>query len=1089
MQTKYTCLETLNQAMTILNYFQIELQTVCAQWNTKPIKELFSIFPDVQFAELDLHNLKSSIPPEIVPNLLGILTFRKEKVHLQHICLGLKNLLNYIKMPLDEYSKHVINIFEQLLMINEETSGEQCFTNYQQYVDICTGNYSTEVRYIWSQYYLSHDVIDFLNGLTATQMNNLLEAVNDWDDTLISTKTVLDFAVLKTFLDQVHLMIQGTERKPDTSLLDHIASCYVNVCKAKEFQHITELFPTCRASLQAIQRLFLELTNRGQSKRQRIIDVMKKSTIIFEQNMSNKQQFNVRLHPQNLIFADLSELRDRARLTEYSDDNKFRRETELEGDQLQQFIMFVNTIETLIETFSSLYIIGYPKLTDLYSKLTFTCIDGNFRELEQLCDDCKANLETWETNLCNTYVKYPELTHFFCEQFREIEYTLHTHDDTTNGFHLLNYIGLEPNQLRQQQQLLTLETNLENPLDYIENLGRYLGVQELGGDRRDTIFAKRVWLIETSDDEIVQAFFSLFHRTKTPAHVHRLFYCTKRTNWTEIRAFLYRCFFSETLQILIRPHLLSTDIQDRIAPLLREFSERNPTHSFHMGVISTSVVQNIQLINALKTLNIVTTLRDQDLLDKVDMANQLKAMLRHCTLVTSRLAGLGKTSWIEEQCRRIAKTLIKFPIGGDIYADKIAERLASHTKDLNTCALHIIIGPVDNIRKLDEILYCLTLFHSFRFGQLAISLPGDTPIFIELDSSPGAIEQKNLTICQYIESVHRIEQIQWNDIYYNLTETQFVVNYLEAIKTETIIKSEMNDENLRAIDLNNCLQLLQAQFLIKKTPEFITWTQLKIFISVYHSLFRGFSQCAHFRVEDLPNSRLRLDILQALLRSSDLFTSLSVEKVRTQQRATAIVEENMQIQPITLNDTVVRWETTQPFTVVFDDDTFPIFVYKTIKDVPSTLIELFRTFRQASAAVLGANVNELSDQNMFPDHNRLTHVQFFLKLASLSKKFLNKAICSQCFRQYPYNTVTCKSCETDTSLHQPTSYKYEDIIAHQSCIATLLENRYVLTPDNYIKMLLVFLRVQSGLPVLIMGETGLKNNNSISSSFSLRLVY
>ena len=116
----------------------------------------------------------------------------------------------------------------------------------------------------------------------------------------------------------------------------------------------------------------------------------------------------------------------------------------------------------------------------------------------------------------------------------------------------------------------------------------------------------------------------------------------------KIRAFIYRCFFSQTLQILIRPQLLSSNIQDRFMPLLREFIEHEPDRPFYLGLITTSTVQHVQLVNALKTLNIVTTLRDQELFNKNDFANQLRTMLRHCTLVTSRLAGLGKTSLIRE---------------------------------------------------------------------------------------------------------------------------------------------------------------------------------------------------------------------------------------------------------------------------------------------------------------------------------------------------------------------------------------------------------------------------------------------------------
>ncbi len=49
---------------------------------------------------------------------------------------------------------------------------------------------------------------------------------------------------------------------------------------------------------------------------------------------------------------------------------------------------------------------------------------------------------------------------------------------------------------------------------------------------------------------------------------------------------------------------------------------------------------------------------------------------------------------------------------------------------------------------------------------------------------------------------------------------------------------------------------------------------------------------------------------------------------------------------------------------------------------------------------------------------------------------------------------------------------YSDVIAFQTDIAQRLQNEYILTADNFVKMLLVYMRVQAGIPVLIMGETG-----------------
>lgn len=236
------------------------------------------------------------------------------------------------------------------------------------------------------------------------------------------------------------------------------------------------------------------------------------------------------------------------------------------------------------------------------------------------------------------------------------------------------------------------------------------------------IRGKKVWLIETESIDLLRTIFSLFHLTKS-SRVHQSFYCIEQTNWTKMRAFLYRCFYSKTLEILIWPHLSSSEIQDHFALLLHEFLELHPGHYFSLGLISASTVQNVQLINTLKVFNLISKLREQDLLNKIELC-----------YVTSRLTVLGKTSWIKEQAGRAGKDLIKFPIEGEVHADHLAKGLTSLTKYFSTSALHIDIKSIHNLWTLDEILYSLTLF--LRFGQNAISLPSDMPIFIELDSSP-----------------------------------------------------------------------------------------------------------------------------------------------------------------------------------------------------------------------------------------------------------------------------------------------------------------------------------------------------------------
>jgi hypothetical protein len=224
---------------------------------------------------------------------------------------------------------------------------------------------------------------------------------------------------------------------------------------------------------------------------------------------------------------------------------------------------------------------------------------------------------------------------------------------------------------------------------------------------------------------------------------------------------------------------------------------------------------------------------------------------------------------------------------------------------------------------------------------------------------------------------------------------------------------------------------------------------------------------------------------------------LSVETVRQHQRSVHDHEI-----PIPFSDAIIRWDKSQPFTIIFTATDDPLFIYKTLKDVPSSLTNALLYYYQVlnenrsstnklSRSFLSLFNKRLSTNNtsqttsstkdpkqlleeFLIDPNQMTHEQLFLRLTSLSTKyFTQKSICVKCFQQYEYNKQQCTTCPTEDVLLQPRSVlNMQDIEDFQRIIAKKLYSEYVLTADNYIKMLLIYLRVQSNLPVLIMGETG-----------------
>ncbi|CAF5016136.1 unnamed protein product, partial [Rotaria sp. Silwood1] len=748
-----------------------------------------------------------------------------------------------------------------------------------------------------------------------------------------------------------------------------------------------------------------------------------------------------------------------ARLLEYSSniqkvDNNNK---EHDIDKLRNFIQFISVVETTLETLTNLYMTGHPSVSKfLFPEKQFLCTDGNYDELKENNTILTNLFDNWQKKLLAMYEIHIDLTYFTGDQFWLIENYIYNLSSVSHpGHHLLRFIDIDPKLIQKPDKKYDI------PEDRLENLGILLSnLRPDITDQIENFKYEKILLVETTNEGILRAILSLFRKINIQPHIHHLFYCTTRTNSIEIRGFIYRCFYSQSFHQLIRPELLSQSIQSQFVSLLRSLMKEKPDQNFRIGIITTTNMRNQQLINGLRSMRIVDILRDQDLLNKTDFQKLIQDMNKNCTLVTSRITGLGKSAIIRQAIEKSNKKYVKFPIYDDFDIDTLAERLRSNYSQLQIGAIHVDIGTTADSQQLNEILYCLLLFRNFRFGHVAVSIPAETIVYIELDASPDSTLNK-LPLFQYITPSIVVEKVDWTTLNISNKEIQAVANYLKAIDSKAIIKQDVNPSIFQNLDVTTCVRLIQGPFLPKKDVDYITWTQLSIFIAVFYRLFTGFSQCGYFLVESIPDTQLqlRMDLVQTLLQSTNQFTSLSVEAVRKQQRSATSGE------PITFSDAIVRWDTIQPFTLVFTSSDEPLFVYKKPTDVPQALVKYFEFYYQA----LGQN--KIMRNTIFLDYTTLSHGQLFLKLASLSRKYFNKSICPQCFGQYDFKQQKCDKCESKNILIRPKSFDHKDIEQFQLDIAKKLEAEYVITPDNFIKMLLIYMRIQSGIPVLIMGET------------------
>ena len=134
---------------------------------------------------------------------------------------------------------------------------------------------------------------------------------------------------------------------------------------------------------------------------------------------------------------------------------------------------------------------------------------------------------------------------------------------------------------------------------------------------------------------------------------------------------------------------------------------------------------------------------------------------------------------------------------------------------------------------------------------------------------------------------------------------------------------------------------------------------------------------------------LRLNLVEALILAVDQFTSKSVQKVRSGQEISqnSIASQANKAMESLVGNAVISWDNSRPFTVVFTQDNSPIFIYKRLKDVPSSLKKSIQG--QFAKLKLANKKNE----NGFVEYDECSPLMLCKKLASLTNTYYSKNVC------------------------------------------------------------------------------------------------
>jgi len=1070
-----------------LEYFQDNLTKILENPNikAKSIKRIFSRVKDV---EEEIKILRSFIKPADSQYLKEILKYMKEEDITRRICQGIQSCVKLFDLSCD-----ITEMLESGCHLSFDAQAKDYHAIHKTISKTLNLELNGDVSKILIQFQGADELLAFtLARKNKTEIDFMKEAVNDYDESHLSTQAIFDFTNFWNYITELSDYSKG---KPLLVFLEKVKELSEN----KTYAEIKENFQTSKINFYGIQNLYIELTHKEESKRKQIFNIIDYSLIKF---IKVKKEFDVECKckskgadKDNLqIFRsiDIFELQDRANLVVYSEQKKGgnQEENNYKEEELEKFKAFcslTDVIHQLINMLNQLSFNGYPDVAGIkivhenscVVNTEFVCKFNKFDSLHKFKDQLNEILKKWNSSIIQAYKQNYELTFLKGKDFWKVEKALKEpkFQENAKGIHLLNYIGKKVTQLE-------LDTG-KSPEERLFNLGEVL--KNLPNIHMPNEFPKvehnyTFFVAETSEIAIIKGLLTLYVTfEKEIPFSHQILICNDSTSRNELDAFAYRCFFNPNgkLFCLIQPERLSFSLQDEFSQLIKRLNSEYPNRRFCLAFVTSNMA--IHLVSSLKIKNQTKLLKNGELLDDEELKRHLEEFTENCKAVTSNITGFGKTTWIKNFVK--SKNLIyhKIPISGVINPVELGKTLIPILQQENV-ALCFTIGSIDKKDKslLNEILFSLVILRSFHFSKNVIEIPKDLQILFEIDSSYFEKLTKEIEILGYLQK-EDIEKIKLHELEYKSTKIQFVCHYLKGLGNKSLGNHDLEEHDIKnkTIPRVECVQLLLQIFLKIHDESYLSYTQLNIFINALYSLFKSFSESGFFRFNILSQStnlnekgsifikdeiimKMRLNLIEGLVLAADQFTSKSVETVRNNQKEsmklakTKVLEDANEV----LGKAIVSWENTRPFTVVFSYDQSPIFVYKHLNDIPKEVLEGI-AYQEKALKSMGIPGESLKDYQKF------TQIDFFTTLSSLTNRLRVRNICLKCYRKYEKTFQKCIDCEELLMLNNKKNP--QDFVEE---VARCFAKDYALTPDNFIKMLLIFSRVQQNIPIIIMGETG-----------------
>ena len=483
------------------------------------------------------------------------------------------------------------------------------------------------------------------------------------------------------------------------------------------------------------------------------------------------------------------------------------------------------------------------------------------------------------------------------------------------------------------------------------------------------------------------------------------------------------------------------------------------------------IKENLSSIDSKKTIN-----SNKTSFEKEDLNQILK---KNTHIYSSEISGLGKTEKIKNLINISKKEYIYFPLGGKLSRNIIFEKLEkilTKVEDVKKTAIHLDLYETEDISILNEFLFsfCFTKFYSNDKNILYI--PINVEIYIEI---PNCFLDfiKNYPILNYFE----MDKISFNtkeELRLDENKKKFF-NWMIPVKTskqqqkpEDYINAHIGASTFSYHQINIFVKLFMHQYKIKG----VKLTFLENEKDVTEECIQKFAECTKY---------FTLGVYAKLLTKT-----LDEENNKEQNKIKKDInnnntDSNKNNFPCNINyDKIPEKEN-----IVIDN----INQNEKNDNTINNTLSLQEKTNMESNEEIGKNyedlkkyyIKKLSDlySSDLKDQEYKTPLIF---ISQNENKYFEILLSDEELKRYKSSTFLQKI-KLIFQLENPVTKNPKNI--YNSNLISLQEiiekDNYVITSDNFRKMILISYRILAGIPVILMGETGCGKTGLIRKLYQL----